>query len=275
LTDDDIKELAERGKSGLLKRIAELTAKRKMAEEKAAALEAMVAQSRQRLPEAKVENNPFSKIESVEELRAKNSEIGEVVEWAEDVLFRAENLAADDVAVVVDGKEYTKAQVRESLRSARKARDKYLPAQFAELQAKAQRTQMEAAFKEQARKELPWISGEDNDTRKRFEAMVSDPRIKKLKEAVPEIAPQIEYIIGHAANSMFGRRTIETYAEKPKSPTLNPPSSVSSNAAPAERAETRKEAAEKEVESRFKKTGSATDFIALRTAQISKRQSKK
>lgn len=276
LTDEEIKELAERGKSGILKRFAELTAKRKMAEEKAAALEAMVAQSRQQMPEVKVENNPFSKIATVDELKAKHEEVNQVVEWAEDVLFRAENLAADDVAATVDGKDYTKAEIRESLRNARKARDKYLPAQFSELQAKAQRAQMEAAFKEQARKELPWMTGEDNDTRKRFEAMVNDPRIKKLKETVPEIAPQIEYLVGHAANSMFGRRTVETYATNtPKSPTLSPPATPSSSAAAPERAEARQDKQVQEVESRFKKTGSASDFIALRTAQISKRQVKK
>jgi hypothetical protein len=274
LTDDDIKELAERGKSGLLKRIAELTAKRKMAEEKATALEAMLAQSRQRMPEAKVENNPFSKINTVEELRAKNQEIGEVVEWAEVVLERAENIAADDVAATVDGKDYTKAEIRESLRNARKARDKFLPAQFSELQAKAQRAQMESAFKEQARKELSWISGEDNDTRKRFEAMVSDPRIKKMKESVPEIAPQIEYLVAHAANSIYGRKTVEMPSDKPKSPTLSPPSTPSSSAAASERAEARHDKEVKEVEQRFRKTGSANDFVALRTAQISKRQSK-
>jgi hypothetical protein len=276
LTDDDIKELAERGKSGLLKRIAELTAKRKMAEEKAAALEVMVAQGRQQMPEVKVENNPFAKIATVEDLRAKHEEINQVVEWAEDVLFRAENIAADDVAATVDGKDYTKAEIRESLRNARKARDKYLPAQFSELQARTQRAQMEEAFKEQARKELPWMTGEDNDTRKRFEAMVSDPRIKKLKETVPEIAPQIEYIVGHAANSMFGRRTVESFSTSaPRSPTLNPPATPSSSAAAPERAEARQDKKVQEVESRFKKTGSASDYIALRSAQISKRQSKK
>ncbi len=45
LTDEEIAELAQKGKSGLLKRIAELTAKRKLAEEKAAALEAAVNQA--------------------------------------------------------------------------------------------------------------------------------------------------------------------------------------------------------------------------------------
>lgn len=271
LTDEDIAELAQKGKSGLLKRIAELTAKRKLAEEKAAALEAAVQQARQQPQEPKVENNPYASVADPEELQKKKQEVDQSIEWAEDVLFRAEDLAADDVATTVDGKEYTKAFVRDYLRNARKARDKYLPAQERELAGREQRAQLEASFKQQARKELGWMEGEDNDIRKRFEAMVSDPRLKKLKESVPEIAPQIEYLIAHAANSMYGRRVIEP--DKPKSPTIIPPSNPSTTAAAPERTESRTEKTVKDIESRFKQTGSASDFIALRAAQISKRKS--
>jgi hypothetical protein len=270
LTDEEIAELAQKGKSGLLKRIAELTAKRKLAEEKAASLEAMIAQAKQQIPEAKVENNPYANVNNIEDLQAKRKEVDEVVEWAEEVLFRSEDLSATDVAVTVDGKEYTKADIRESLRKARKARDKFIPAQFQELQAMDQRKQLESAFQQQARKELSWLDGEDNDTRKRFEAMVNDPRLKRIKESVPDIAPQIEYLIAHAANSMYGRRVIEQ--EKPKSPTINPPSNPSTTASASERVDGRVEKSLKEVEARFKQTGNASDFIALRAAQISKRK---
>jgi hypothetical protein len=272
LTDEEIAELAQKGKSGLLKRIAELTAKRKLAEEKAASLEAAIQQARQQPQEPKVENNPYASVADPEELQKKKQEVDQSIEWAEDVLFRAEDLAADDVAITVDGKEYTKAFVRDYLRNARKARDKYLPAQERELVGREQRAQLEASFKQQARKELGWLDGEDNDTRKHFEAMVNDPRLKKLKESVPEIAPQIEYIIAHAANSMYGRKVIEMES-KPRSPAINPPSVPSTTAAAPERTESRTEKSIKDIESRFKQTGSSSDFIALRAAQISKRKS--
>ena len=269
LTDEEIAELAQKGKSGLLKRIAELTAKRKLAEEKAAALEAAIAQAKQQIPEPKVENNPYANVKDLGELQSKRKEVDEVIEWAEEVLFRAEDLSATDVAATVDGKEYTKADIRDSLRKARKARDKFIPAQFSELQAGEQRKQLEGSFKQQARKELGWLDGEDNDTRKRYEAMVNDPRLMRVKEAVPEIAPQIEYLIAHAANSMYGRRVIEPTS---KSPSLNPPSNPSTNASVSERVDSRVEKSLKEVEARFKQTGSSNDFIALRAAQISKRK---
>jgi hypothetical protein len=270
LTDEEISELAQKGKSGLLKRIAELTAKRKLAEEKAAALEAAVQQAKQQLPEPKVENNPYANVATIDDLQGKLKEVNEVVEWAEEILFRSEDMAASDIVATVDGKEYTKADIRESLRKARRAKDRFIPAQFQELQAKTERANLENAFKQQARKELGWLEGEDNDVRKRYEAMVADPRLKKLKDSVPEIAPQIEYLIAHAANSMYGRREIPM--DKPKGPTLNPPSSPSNMAAAPEKAEARMEKSIKDVESRFRQTGKASDFIALRAAQISKRK---
>ncbi len=270
LTDEEIAELAQKGKSGLLKRIAELTAKRKLAEEKAAALEAAVQQAKQQLPEPKVENNPYANVTTVDDLQGKLKEVNEVVEWAEDILFRSEDMAASDIVATVDGKEYTKADIRESLRKARRAKDRFIPAQFQELQARNERSNLETAFKQQARKELGWLEGEDNDVRKRYEAMVADPRLKKLKDSVPEIAPQIEYLIAHAANSMYGRREIPM--EKSKGPTLNPPSNPSTTAAAPEKAEARMEKSIKDVESRFRQTGKGSDFIALRAAQISKRK---
>ena len=270
LTDEEIAELAQKGKSGLLKRIAELTAKRKLAEEKAAALEAAVQQAKQQLPEPKVENNPYANVTTVDDLQGKLKEVNEVVEWAEEILFRSEDMAASDIVATVDGKEYTKADIRESLRKARRAKDRFIPAQFQELQAKMERSNLETAFKQQARKELGWLEGEDNNVRKRYEAMVADPRLKKLKDSVPEIAPQIEYLIAHAANSMYGRREIPM--EKSKGPTLNPPSNPSTTAAAPEKAEARMEKSLKDVESRFRQTGKGSDFIALRAAQISKRK---
>jgi len=272
LTDEEISELAQKGKSGLLKRIAELTARRKLAEEKAAALEAAIAQTRQQLPEAKVEDNPYESIATVEDLQKQREEVDSFIESAEDILFKAEDLGSDEVVYTSDdGKPYTKMQMREMLRNARRRQTKYIPAHWKELQNRAQRSAVEQQFKALAKNELSWLDGEDNDTRKRYEAMVSDPRLKRAKELVPEIAPQIEYLVAHAANSIYGRRTLEMDS-KPKTPALSPPSTPSQAAAASDRPENRMDRQLKDIESRFKTTGSSSDFIALRAAQISKRK---
>jgi hypothetical protein len=268
-SDEEIAELAQKGKSGLLKRVAELTAKRKLAEERAAQLEQALRQQNQDKPvEPKVENNPFAKIASIEDLGKKAQEIGEVIEWAEEVLDRAEHLSHDDVAATVDGRQLTKAEVKQHLRDARRAKDKFIPAQQKELVAKAQRKQMREGFEATARKEFDWLSSsEDNDVRRQYQAMLSDPRIKPLEDAAPDVAAQLPYILAHAANSMFARKAVSLES----SPKVKPPSNPSSGVAAAEKPETKGDRTVKERSKRFEEKGSVSDFVALRASQISKR----
>lgn len=265
LTDEDIAELAQKGKSGLLKRIAELTAKRKLAEERAAQLEAAFAQKQPQL-EAKVENNPLSNLNSLNELQERYNQVAEVIEWSEDVLDRSENLGGDDVVATIGGQEVTKSRVREELRRARKEMNKYLPARLKEIQAAEQRKQVKQVLEQNARKELPWLDGEDNDLRKNYEAMVKDPLVERVVKAVPEIEAQLPYLLAHAANSIYGRKSIPLSEPKP-SVKANPPSNPSTAAAAPERTEAREIKAVKEAASKVRETGSISDFIALRTAQ--------
>lgn len=272
LSDEEIQELAQKGKSGLLKRIAELTAKRKLAEEKAAQLEAYMAQQQNNKPlEPKVENNPYASISSMEDLGKKAQEVTDVVEWAEDILDRAEHLGFEDIAATVDGRELTKAQVKETLRNARKARDKFLPAQKKEIEAGIQRKGLRSAFEQQAVKELEWLATqEDNDIKRQFFAMLNDPRLKGMEEALPDVAPQLPYILAHAANSMYGRKLIPM--DNKPSPKLTPPGSPSAAAAAGDRTPSAGERNVKEVSKRLADSGSVSDFIALRAAQLSKRK---
>jgi hypothetical protein len=77
------------------------------------------------------------------------------------------------------------------------------------------------------------MQGEDNDTRKQYEAMIGDPRFSKLEEALPpDLSAQLPYIMAHAANSIYGRREIK---EPAKSARLNPPKQPTGAGAQAER----------------------------------------
>lgn len=271
LTDEEIQELAQKGKSGLLKRIAELTAKRKLAEEKAAQLEAALRNNQPVLKE-EIKDNPYSKIESPQEIQAKWTEVSEVIEWAEDTLDRHEHAAGDEVIAMIDGKELTKAQVKEYRRSAVKAKEKFLPAQLKAIQEKQAREQAKAQYREQARKELDWMNGEDNDVRKQYESLLSSPVLEKVRKAVPEAEVDLEYVLAHAANSIWGRRNIPL-TETKSSPKLTPPSSPSASAGSSERKEAAPVKQAKEAAKRLNASGSVSDFVALRAAQISQRKS--
>ena len=187
MSEEELRELAEKLGSRAVARYGELTAKRKAAEERLASLEASLKEKPNPLDAPKkVENNPFSNLDTVEKLQEKAEEVSGIVEWAEDVLFESDAYAADDVVTEVEGKEMTKADVRKALLQARKAQKTFLPDQLRVLQTQAQSEQMSQAFEAQAKQELEWLQGEDNDTRKQYEAVVGDKRFKDHKKVSDE-----------------------------------------------------------------------------------------
>lgn len=271
MSDVELRELSDKLGSRAVARFGELTAKRKQAEEQIAALQSELNKRNQESPlEVKsVEKNPYAALDTVESLQAKAREVTDVIEWAEDKLDQADHLAHDDIVTTVDGKDMTKADIKAALKNARKAKDKFLPAQLQELQARENRSQLKRNFDDSARKELDWLSGEDNDTRKQYEAMLGDKRlIKLLADVDPDIAPQLPYILAHAANSMYGRKTIPLTENKPK---ITPPSSPASSNGSSEKPEARNSKAISETAKRFSSSGTLSDFAALRALQLSKR----
>jgi hypothetical protein len=177
MSEQELRELADKLGSRAVARFGELTAKRKHAEEQLTALRQELAARNDKGPldNPKIENNPFSDIDSVEKLQGKAKEIDEAIEWAEDILWNNDHMAADDAVAEVDGKEITKSQVRRVLRDAQKARKDYLPAQLSEVKAREQRSFTKQQFVEAINKELHWMSGEDNDVRKQYEILKSSP----------------------------------------------------------------------------------------------------
>ena len=169
----------------------------------------------------------------------------------------------------VNGQELTKLQVRKALRDAQKARKDFLPSQLRELQASEQRKALRGQMDVAARQELEWMGGEDNDVRKQYEILKGSPLLRKAMDSVPDLEPYMEYMVAHAANSIYGRKSINI--DKPKV-SINPPSSPGSSSAQTEQPEGRQQKQERDTHERFLKTNAVSDFIALRTQQILKRK---
>ena len=163
MSDDELKELSEKLGSRAVARYGELTARRKAAEEKLKELQSQLSEQSPLNPSEEVNNNPYSNLETLDDLQSKAKEVNQVIEWAEDTLFNADGSGPNDYIAEVEGKSLTKSEVRASLLNARKARDKYLPAQLRTLQTVEQANQLETAFEQKAREELTWMGGEDND----------------------------------------------------------------------------------------------------------------
>ena len=268
MSEDDLRELSEKLGSRAVARFGELTAKRKAAEAKLKEMEAQL-QNNNPLETQEVANNPYESVDTLEGLQEKAKEVTEVIEWAEETLFNADGYGPEDVVTEVEGKELTKADVRKSLLNARKARDKFLPAQLQKVQRVQQSHQLKEAFDAQAEQELNWLQGEDNDVRKSYEAMIGDPRFNSLREkADPEVAAQLNYLIAHAANSIYGRKPVK---ETPKNTTLTPPKTAGTAASQSEKTVGKSVKALKNLDQQFRQTGNKSDFITLRTLQLKNR----
>ena len=268
MSEEDLRELSEKLGSRAVARFGELTAKRKAAEAKLKEMEASL-QNNNPLETQEVADNPYASVDTLEGLQEKAKEVSEVIEWAEETLFNADGYGPEDVVTEVEGKELTKADVRKSLLNARKARDKYLPAQLQTVQRVQQSHQLKEAFDAQAEQELNWLQGEDNDVRKNYEAMIGDPRFNSLREkADPEVAAQLNYLIAHAANSIYGRKPVK---EAPKSATLTPPKTAITAGATSDKTVGKSVKALKDLNQRFRQSGNKSDFITLRTQQLKNR----
>lgn len=268
MSEEDLRELSEKLGSRAVARFGELTAKRKAAEAKLKEMEAQL-QTKNPLETQTVANNPYESIDTVQGLQEKAKEVSEVIEWAEETLFNADGYGPEDVVTEVEGKELTKSDVRKSLLNARKARDKYLPAQLQTVQRVQKSHQLKEAFDAQAEKDLNWLQGEDNDVRKSYEAMVGDPRFNKLREkADPEVAAQLNYLMAHAANSIYGRKPVK---EAPKSATLTPPKTAVTAGATSDKTVGKSVKALKDLNQRFRQSGNKSDFVTLRTQQLKNR----
>lgn len=271
MSEEDLRELGKKLGSKAVERFGKLTAQRKAAEEELAKLRASLAEADNDPLKGtqEVKNNPYGNIDSLEGIQAKADEVNGIIEWAEDVLFNADGYGPEDVVTEVEGQELTKADVRKSLLNARKSRDKFLPAQLKTLQSKQQGKQLKEAFTAKATEELSWMQGEDNDTRKQYEAMIGDPRFSKLEEALPpDLSAQLPYIMAHAANSIYGRREIK---EPAKSARLNPPKQPTGAGAQAERKASPQVKKLKDIRQRFSASGNKSDFVTLRTLQMQNR----
>ena len=271
MSEGELRELADKLGSRAVARFGELTAKRKAAEEKLQQIEAKLSaeQNNPLQPKKEVKNNPFDSVDTLEDLQAKATDASNVIEWAEDIMFNADGYEADDVVTEVEGKEMTKADVRNAILQARKARDKFLPARLEEIQKIEQSKQMQEHLNAQAEAELPWMTGEDNDTRREYQAIMQDPRVETLMTSLPaDVKAQMPYLLAHAANSIYGRKEVKSAKPKVR---LNPSSTSTPSAAGSEKPASRASKSIKNLSTQFKQSGNKSDFITLRTLQLQNR----
>lgn len=275
MSEDELNELAKKLGSRAVARFGEMTAKRKAAEEQLAALQDQI-NNQNPLEQKVIKNNPYENINTIEALQEKSEELDNVIEWAENVLFESDGYGPEDVVTKVGDKELTKKNVRQKLLQARKAKKTFLPDQLNKVQFRQEGEQALQGYLDQTAKELDWFSDEKSEISERYLSTMSDPRMIRAKEVlskeVPEVAAQLDYWFAHATNSIYGRKPVAPSAQKTKSsPTISPPNTGVPSSAQSEKTSGRTAKALKELETRFKRTGSARDFAELRKLKMSSR----
>ena len=262
LNPAEIQALAKKSRSRLLHRVGELTAQKKALEEKLSSQ----AESKP-LPVIPQEENPFRDIESVEGLQAKFAELEKVAEETDNILEEHEDYGAEDIIVVGD-REFTKKEIRKANRNAREAMAKYLPAQHAELARREQRVQMEAHYTGLIPQEVPELANEDSELSKQYKALLSDPLIEQVNKYVPDLGPQLPYILAHAVRSIHrsNKSKVAVKAAGTISKAKVPGTPYGAGAAKSG-PKTAKKSADQAYQ-RFQSSTSVDDWIAARVAKM-------
>jgi len=264
LSDEEKDALRQQLIPGAQSRISELTARRKAAEEELQTMQLTIK-------EPEVKDNPLSNLSSLEDLQKKSDEVGDVISWAEDLLFDSDEYSADDEITTVEGRPMTKAEVRKALQSARKSRDSYIPDQLKKLQGLEDAKTMRQQLGNKAVEELEWLRDEnENELKSQFISIMNDPRLQDLEKSAPDLYSQIPYFMSHAVNSIYGRKPIKREGKtiSKKSLKLTPSSGSTPASAMSEKTERPLGKALKEHRNRFKTSGRKSDFITLRTLQL-------
>jgi len=180
--------------------------------------------------------------------------------------------SAHDDVTELDGKKMTKAEVRSALKNARKSRDLYLPDQLKKVQRNETAESLKKELGSKALKEFEWLKEEDNDTRKAFLGIAANKDLQKVYKQYPVLGAELPYMLAHAVDSMYARKTVpSTPTKKAGKPKINPPkSSVPSSAMP-EQGQRKSSKVLQDLSSRFKESGNKDDFISLRTKQLARK----
>lgn len=262
LNPAQIQELAKKSRSRLLHRVGELTAQKKALEEK------LNSQAEAKpLPTIPQESNPFRDIDTVEGLKAKYEELEKVAEETDTILEEHEDYGAEDIIVVGD-KEFTKKEIRRANKNAREAMAKYLPAQSAELAKREQRKVMEQQYTALIPQEVPELADEESELSKQYKALLSDPLVEQVNKHVPDLGPQLPYILAHAIRSIHRSQKSKAVVKAAGSASkAKVPGTPFGAGAAKSGVKTAKKSADQAYQ-RFQSSTSVEDWVAARVARL-------
>lgn len=262
LSPEQIQALAKKGKSRLLKDVGKLRAENRALEQRLANLE---SQGQKKTKEIPTEANPFGSLKTLDEIQSKADELESTLETTDRLLEEYEDYGPDDL-IQVGQKQFTKKQLRIANRNAREAITKYLPAQQKYIAKVANLEAASVEYMAAAEKEIPEIKDDKSEIGKFFRLITSDPLIAQVKEKIPELGYQMEYILAHAARSIKSKASKIPQGSGTRLKVKLPASPAGS--AQGSRGGSAKSSQVEALRARYEKTGSTADWQALRIAEM-------
>lgn len=257
-----LKEIARLAGSKSLGRFGELTSKIKSLEAQSQSQQA----APKPLPEA-LPNNPFRGLDAAQ-LETKRKDLGKVAKTLDEILDDHEDYGPNDT-ITYDGKDFTKKELKSIRRVVTEQLSDFIPDQQAELQRSEQRAKEKEVYDAAILEQIPALSEEKSELKDLYNGIMADPRTSLIAERVPDLAPQLSFIMAHAANSIF-----QTMAKPPTKATApgtkarpRVPASPVGAVAPSSRVEPGVKV--KEKADKFYQSGRADDLVAMLTANQS------
>lgn len=266
LSPEQIQELAKSAKSRLLDDLGKTRKENRQIKEEIAQLkEQLQGQGQKTVKEIPDSDNPFRELSSPDEIKAKYDEMERTLETTDALLEEYEDYGPDDL-ITVGSQEFSKRDIRKANRNAREAITKYLPARHQQLAKVAQYEVLAQQYSEAARKEVPEIEDAESEVGKNFQSLLADPLVGRVRKEIPELGMQIEYLLAHAARSIFGKKSKPIQTGAGTKMKVEPPASpVGSGAA---RSGKNPKGKVQDAFNRFEKSGAVEDWVAARIAKL-------
>jgi hypothetical protein len=147
---------------------------------------------------------------------------------------------------------------------------KYLPAQHAELAKRGQREQAREHFTGLIPQEVPEVADEESEIGKQYKALLADPLVEMVNLHVPDLGPQLPYILAHAVRSIH--RSNKTKSAAKAAGTISK-AKVAGTPYGAGAAKSGVKTAKKNADQayqRFQTSHSVEDWVAARVARMTK-----
>lgn len=209
-------------------------------------------------------------------MRSEAGNFVAIKKWADTTLDDNEDAMMDDVVATLNGKEFTKREVKKQLRNAEEALNVLLPARHEELQEEVVAQQTEEVLMRHVSDKLSWFSDEDSIQYKEYKKLHDHADMDEIRNSVsPKVRAQLNYLLAHAVNSVVltqdKKPAPKTTAKKEIKPTPPPNPDSSGKLSPNKNVDADIAGKLKEAMNRFESGQSNEDFLTLRKLQLAQR----